>query len=100
MRKAARKLERERKKIEMGSDFEDSGNDGDFKKVEEDSWDNSSESEEDDEYGSDVEQSQLERYDGDGTGSQADKKVDNTQYGQAFLDKAGTALIDESMTNN
>ena len=55
MRKAARKLERERKKIEMGSDFEDSGNDRDFKKVEEDSWDNSSESEEDDEYGSEVE---------------------------------------------
>ena len=53
-RKAARKLEKERKKIEMGSDFDDSDPEaGGFAViVEEDSWDRSSSDEYDDEYGS------------------------------------------------
>ena len=55
MRKAARKLEKERKKIEMGSDYEDSGKDCDPEKIEVDSWEQSSEDEEEDEYGSEVE---------------------------------------------
>jgi len=55
MRKAARKLEKERKKIEMGSDFEGSGEENDPEKIEVDSWDQSSEDEEEDEYGSEVE---------------------------------------------
>jgi len=38
----------------MGSDFEDSGGD-ELAKVEEDSWEKSSESDEGDEYGSEVE---------------------------------------------
>jgi hypothetical protein len=57
-RKAARKLEKERMKIQMGSDFEDSDpeNQGTFAKIEkeEDSWDNSSSDEYDEEYGSEA----------------------------------------------
>ena len=66
-RKAARKLEKERMKIQMGSDFEDSDPEPEasfVRVVEEDSWDRSSSEECDEDYGSEA-GSQLERFEAD-----------------------------------